>query len=51
MALFYYRTWGFEMTSSHLGKHELFTPVKTYPPMTVSMLASATLDNASWEAV
>ena len=25
---------------SHLGKHELFTPVMTYPPMTVSHLAA-----------
>jgi hypothetical protein len=24
---------------AHLGKHELFTPVKTYPPMTVRELA------------
>ena len=26
---------------AHLGKHEVFTPVKTYPPMTVSELAIA----------
>ena len=26
---------------SHLGKHEIFTPTKTYPPMTVSELAAA----------
>jgi hypothetical protein len=26
---------------AHLGKHELFTPTKTYPPMTVSKLATA----------
>src|SRR5271157_4573174 len=26
---------------AHLGKHELFTPTKTYPPMTVSGLATA----------
>jgi SAM-dependent methyltransferase len=25
---------------AHLGKHEIFTPTKTYPPMTVSELAS-----------
>ncbi len=25
---------------AHLGKHELFTPIKTYPPMTVSELAA-----------
>lgn len=36
---------------AQLGKHEIFTPVKTYPPMTVSELASATLVGASWEAV
>jgi len=28
---------------AHLGKHEIFTPAKTYPPMTVSELAAATL--------
>jgi hypothetical protein len=26
---------------SHLGKHEIFTPTKTHPPMTVSELATA----------
>jgi hypothetical protein len=26
---------------AHLGKHEIFTPTKTYPPMTVSELAAA----------
>ncbi len=26
---------------AHLGKHEIFTPVKSYPPMTVSELAAA----------
>ena len=26
---------------SHLGKHEIFQPTKTYPPMTVSELAAA----------
>jgi len=26
---------------AHLGKHEIFTPEKTYPPMTVSELAKA----------
>lgn len=25
---------------AHLGKHEVFTPVKTYPPMTVRQLAA-----------
>jgi hypothetical protein len=24
-----------------LGKHEIFTPIKTYPPITVSELAAA----------
>jgi hypothetical protein len=36
---------------AHLGKHEIFTPTKTYPPMTVSELATATHGNASKEAV
>jgi hypothetical protein len=26
---------------AHLSKHEIFTPTKTYPPMTVSELATA----------
>jgi N-6 DNA Methylase len=26
---------------AHLGRHEMFTPIKTYPPMTVSELAAA----------
>jgi hypothetical protein len=26
---------------AHLGKHEIFTPTKTYPPMTISDLAHA----------
>jgi hypothetical protein len=26
---------------AHLGKHEIFTPTKSYPPMTVSELATA----------
>ncbi len=30
---------------AHLGKHELFTPTKTYPPLTVSELAALTGDN------
>ena len=29
---------------AHLGKHEIFTPVKTYPPMKVSDLADACAD-------
>jgi hypothetical protein len=35
---------------AHLGKHEIFTPSRTYPPMTVSELAAATLGDASKEA-
>jgi hypothetical protein len=31
---------------AQLGKHEIFTPVKTYSLMTVSELASSTLSNA-----
>jgi hypothetical protein len=27
-----------------LGKHEIFTPTKTYPPMTVRDLAAASED-------
>jgi hypothetical protein len=29
---------------AHLGKHEIFMPTKTYPPMTVSELASASVN-------
>lgn len=36
---------------ANLGKHEIFTPVQTYPPMTVSELAAAALANAPKEAV
>lgn len=35
---------------SHLGKHEIFTPIKTYVPMTISELA-ASLDNQIQEAL
>ena len=31
---------------AHLGKHEIFTPAKTYPPMTVSELASGFVQEA-----
>ena len=34
---------------AHLGKHEIFTPVKTYPPMTVGELAYAALGGSSKE--
>ena len=36
---------------AHLGKHEIFTPTKTYPPMTVRELACAALGDAPKEAV
>jgi hypothetical protein len=36
---------------AHLGKHEIFTPAKTYPPMTVSELACAALGDAPKEDV
>jgi N-6 DNA Methylase len=36
---------------AHLGKHELFKPTKAYPPVMVSELAAATLDEPSKEAV
>jgi hypothetical protein len=36
---------------AHLGKHEIFTPTKTYPPMTVSELASAAFADAPKKAV
>ena len=36
---------------AHLGKHEIFTPEKTYPPMGVSELAGAALEGAGKEAV
>lgn len=34
---------------AHLGKHEIFTPTRTYPPMTVRELAHASADDASEE--
>jgi hypothetical protein len=36
---------------AHLGKHEIFTPARTYPPVTVSELAAATLDDSQNEPV
>jgi N-6 DNA Methylase len=36
---------------ANLGKHEIFTPTKTYPPMTVSELASVAQGAAQKEAV
>jgi MmeI, DNA-methyltransferase domain len=35
---------------AHLGKHEIFTPTKTYPPLTVSELAAAARGGAPKEA-
>jgi hypothetical protein len=35
---------------AHLGKHEIFTPTKAYPPMTVSELATAALGGTPKEA-
>lgn len=35
---------------AHLGKHEIFTPVKSYSPMTVGELATGTLGDASKES-
>jgi restriction-modification enzyme MmeI-like protein len=36
---------------AHLGKHEIFTPERTYPPVTVSELAAAAPGEAPKEAV
>jgi len=35
---------------AHLGKHEIFTPTKTYPPMTVNDLAAGGCDGPPKEA-
>jgi hypothetical protein len=35
---------------AHLGKHEMFTPIKTYPPMTVSELATVSHEGTPKEA-
>jgi hypothetical protein len=35
---------------AHLGKHEIFTPVKTYPPMTAGELAGAARGEAAQES-
>jgi hypothetical protein len=35
---------------AHLGKHEVFTPLKAYPPMTVRELAISPLDDGLVEA-
>jgi hypothetical protein len=36
---------------ANLGRHEIFTPERTYPPVTVSELAAATVGEARKEAV
>lgn len=36
---------------AHVGKHEIFTPIRTYPPMTVTELAAETPGHASKEVV
>ena len=36
---------------AHMGTHEIFKPTRTYPPMTVSELATTTLGDASKEVV
>jgi hypothetical protein len=36
---------------AHLGQHELFTPTKAYPSMTVRELAASTLGNSPKEGV
>jgi hypothetical protein len=36
---------------AHLGMHEIFTPAKTYPPITVSEMAAASLGHSPKEGV
>jgi hypothetical protein len=36
---------------AHLGKHEIFTPIKAYPPMTVCELACLCSENGLKEAI
>jgi hypothetical protein len=36
---------------AYLGKHEIFTPIKAYPPMTVRELAYSPLDNRLEKAI
>jgi hypothetical protein len=36
---------------AHLGKHEIFTPIKTYPPITVADLSCVSLETCVREAV
>jgi hypothetical protein len=39
------------MLFAHLGKHEVFTPLKAYPPMTVRELACSSLANGLEKSV
>lgn len=36
---------------AHLGKHEIFTPIKTYPPVTARELACSSSDNGLEKSV
>jgi hypothetical protein len=36
---------------AHLGKHEVFTPLKAYPPMTTRELACSPLNDCLAEAI
>jgi type I restriction-modification system DNA methylase subunit len=36
---------------AHLGKHEIFTPIKVYPPMTARELACSAFDNPLGKAI
>jgi hypothetical protein len=36
---------------AHLGKHEIFKPLKAYPPMTAHELARSTFDNGLGKAI
>lgn len=36
---------------AHLGKHEIFTPLRAYPPMTARELASSTFDHGLGAAI
>jgi type I restriction-modification system DNA methylase subunit len=38
------------LSRAHLGKHEIFTPTKTWPPMTVRQLAAAESEGTPKEA-
>jgi hypothetical protein len=36
---------------AHLGKHAVFTPIKSYPPVTARELASSPLEDGLREAI